>query len=725
MVLGIESSCDDTGAAIVTSDGRVLGEALASQADIHAAWGGVVPKLAMEAHQAAIDGVVELALQRAGIAAHQLDAVAVTIGPGLGLCLRVGVTKANELSRQHGLPLIHIHHMEAHALVARLGSGAPIPTPVPQPLTPAPSLQSHPITSVAHPQHSAAPPHSTAAGLSSSERSSSERSSSERSSSERSSSDSSSGNRAAAAHTTLTAAQDHSPATATQQHITQTGQAAHQGRRERAGGGAPPGPDPIVLQPAVPFPFLCLLVSGGHNLLVLVTGVGQYVQLGTTLDDALGEAYDKVARLLQLDPRPSGGAALEQLAKSGDPRAIPFAIPMWQRLTCDFSYAGLKTSARLAIQANLPDPGDPSPAAQQTPNILLRGTSSPGLLPPAHAEGGRPGRLFIQYAAASQSRRTSLFSRTSSLPTKPPPTAHASSAHPAQMKADLAASFQYVAVQHLTQRVVRGTAWARELQPGLQHLVVAGGVASNQYVRQQLMAVAAEQGLTMTLPPPRWCVDNGVMVAWAGMERLALGLVEPALPALPVSMPQGASLTALAEQTDSMPGTSSSGGGGGGSGSGTATGHVSSDRVGSSSNSSSSSSEDASRHQGGDTSSSGAPEAVGVAVDSPPNAVHSSSQSGSESAPVGVGRPLYVEGGVSPGTYKSDAVIGSEDWVTLKPRWPLTSEKHPRCMSDSLSQKSARKVRLHTSLNTLMLEQQQQQPRPDSVMGSLRAAEAL
>ncbi|MEW5299190.1 MAG: hypothetical protein WDW36_002229 [Sanguina aurantia] len=641
MVLGIESSCDDTGAAIVTSDGRVLGEALASQADIHAAWGGVVPKLAMEAHQAAIDGVVELALQRAGIAAHQLDAVAVTIGPGLGLCLRVGVTKANELSRQHGLPLIHIHHMEAHALVARLGSG---------PLT---------------------------------------------------------GNRHPAAYYA-----DRASCTSGEEGTCR-------------GGGAPPGPDPIVLQPAVPFPFLCLLVSGGHNLLVLVTGVGQYVQLGTTLDDALGEAYDKVARLLQLDPRPSGGAALEQLAKSGDPRAIPFAIPMWQRLTCDFSYAGLKTSARLAIQANLPDPGDPSPAAQQTPNILLRGTSSPGLLPPAHAEGGRPGRLFIQYAAASQSRRTSLFSRTSSLPTKPPPTAHASSAHPAQMKADLAASFQYVAVQHLTQRVVRGTAWARELQPGLQHLVVAGGVASNQYVRQQLMAVAAEQGLTMTLPPPRWCVDNGVMVAWAGMERLALGLVEPALPALPVSMPQGASLTALAEQTDSMPGTSSSGGGGGGSGSGTATGHVSSDRVGSSSNSSSSSSEDASRHQGGDTSSSGAPEAVGVAVDSPPNAVHSSSQSGSESAPVGVGRPLYVEGGVSPGTYKSDAVIGSEDWVTLKPRWPLTSEKHPRCMSDSLSQKSARKVRLHTSLNTLMLEQQQQQPRPDSVMGSLRAAEAL
>lgn len=89
LILGIESSCDDTGVAVVTSSGRVLGESLASQADIHAAWGGVVPKLAQEAHEAAIDGCVEAALAAAGVRPDQLDAVAVTIGPGLSLCLRV------------------------------------------------------------------------------------------------------------------------------------------------------------------------------------------------------------------------------------------------------------------------------------------------------------------------------------------------------------------------------------------------------------------------------------------------------------------------------------------------------------------------------------------------------------------------------------------------------------------------------------------------------------
>ena len=163
-MLGIESSCDDTGVAVVSSSGRVLGEALATQAEIHAAWGGVVPKLAQEAHEAAIDCCVDAALAAAGVEAGELAGVAVTVGPGLSLCLRVGVRKAHALAARHALPLVPVHHMEAHALVARLGR-----------------------------------------------------------------------------------------------------------------------------QAEVAFPFLCLLVSGGHNLLLLVEGVGQYIQLGTTLDDALGE----------------------------------------------------------------------------------------------------------------------------------------------------------------------------------------------------------------------------------------------------------------------------------------------------------------------------------------------------------------------------------------------------------------------------------------------------
>lgn len=332
LVLGIESSCDDTGAAVVSSSGDILGEALATQAEIHAPWGGVVPKLAQEAHERAIDEVVALALSRAGVGGGDIDAVAVTIGPGLSLCLKVGVLKARSLSHAHSLPIIPVHHMEAHALVVR-----------------------------------------------------------------------------------CTDRQD------------------------------------------VEFPFLCLLVSGGHNLLMVVRGVGNYLQLGSTLDDALGEAYDKIARLLGLDLQPSGGAALEALAKEGDPLAFKFPIPLRKRQNCDFSYAGLKTSVRLAIEELV---GEPSEANRQ-------------------------------------------------------------------LRADIAASFQYAAVRHLAERTRRATAWALDEYPEMKSVVVAGGVASNAYVRETLAGIAEEAGLRMVCPPPRLCTDNGVMVAWAGVERLGLGLVQP------------------------------------------------------------------------------------------------------------------------------------------------------------------------------------------------------
>ncbi|KAI7841398.1 hypothetical protein COHA_005015 [Chlorella ohadii] len=387
LILGIESSCDDTGVAVVSASGRVLGESLASQADIHAAWGGVVPKLAQEAHEAAIDGCVEAALAAAGVRPEQLDAVAVTIGPGLSLCLRVGVLKARQLAAAHRLPLIPVHHMEAHALVARLGA-----------------------------------------------------------------------TRFAAE---AAAAEQQQQQGVQQQQQQQGVQAQQQPAASTAALGA--ASDAVqaaaeaAADAAVEFPFLCLLISGGHNLLLLVEGIGQYTQLGTTLDDALGEAYDKVARLLGLELKPSGGAALEAFAREGDPRALPFSVPMQRRPTCDFSYAGLKTAVRLAIEEQAPE--------------------------------------------ATDANR--------------------------QLRADIAASFQRVAVAHLEERCRRAVGWVQESHPQVRHLVVAGGVASNQYIRGRLTAIADAAGLRLVCPPPRLCTDNGVMVAWAGMERYQLGLVEP------------------------------------------------------------------------------------------------------------------------------------------------------------------------------------------------------
>eukprot|EP00892_Ulva_mutabilis_P011995 jgi/Ulvmu1/9168/UM005_0266.1 len=342
LILGIESSCDDTGVAVVSSSGRILGEALATQEEVHKRWGGVVPSLAQEAHAEAIDDVVDQAMQSAGITYSNLDAVAYTIGPGLSLCLRVGAGKARQLAHSHNLPLVPCHHMEAHALVARLNN-------------------------------------------------------------------------------------------------------------------------------KVEFPFVCLLISGGHNLLLVVRGVGDYMQLGTALDDSIGESFDKVARMLGLDAMPSGGPALEAFAKHGDPTAVPLTLPMQAKKTCDFSYSGLKTSVLIALQERCP---------------------------PADADsGGGSGEPDTSPATAS-------------------------------VRADIAASFQRVAVEQLAQRTARGLTWAKEVAPEVRTLVVSGGVAANQSVRARLDEVAAEADLAAVYPESRLCTDNGVMVAWAGVERLGLGLAD-------------------------------------------------------------------------------------------------------------------------------------------------------------------------------------------------------
>lgn len=339
VILGIETSCDDTGAAVVTGDGKILSQVIRSQVDLLVQYGGVSPKMAQEAHAQVIDGVVEEALQNANLTPFDLSAVAVTIGPGLSLCLRVGVRKARTVAGKHNLPMVGVHHMEAHALVARL------------------------------------------------------------------------------------------------------------------------------TEKELQFPFLALLISGGHNLLILAQSVGQYIQLGTTIDDAIGEAYDKTARWLGLDMKRGGGPALEELAKEGNPHAVKLSVPMQQHKDCNFSYAGLKTQVRRAIEYKNID----------ATNDLI--------------------------AAASTEDR--------------------------KLRADIAASFQRVAVLHLEQRCDRAIEWAQSIEPSINCLVVSGGVASNQYVRMQLDKIVKKHNLKLVCPPPSLCTDNGVMVAWTGIEHFRLGRWEP------------------------------------------------------------------------------------------------------------------------------------------------------------------------------------------------------
>ena len=330
-VLGIESSCDDTGAAVLRSDGVILGESLASQAHIHEEWGGVVPGLAKSAHEENIDRVIDDALSKAQTTMEDIDAIGVTVGPGLELCLRVGSQKACQLATEYNKPFVGVHHLEAHILMARIEN-----------------------------------------------------------------------------------------------------------------------------QEELRFPFLALLVSGGHCQLLKCLGIGRYSVMGGTLDDSLGECYDKTARLLGLPIGGGGGPALEALAKDGNATAIPLTIPLQKRQDCDFSYAGLKTNIRRAAEQLAKERG-----ADSVPEL-------------SH-----------------------------------------------QDKADLAASFQNIAIKHLEQRLERAMKAMEDEK--IDTLAVVGGVAANQELRRRLQSKCDDREWTMVVPPPRLCTDQGAMASWAAIERLRLG----------------------------------------------------------------------------------------------------------------------------------------------------------------------------------------------------------
>lgn len=228
-VLGIETTCDETAASVVSlaarGGGDILSNEVLSQIAEHAAYGGVVPEIAARAHIDALDPLVERALDRAGVALADIDGIAAAAGPGLIGGVIVGLTFAKALAYAAKKPFIAVNHLEAHALTARLTDG-------------------------------------------------------------------------------------------------------------------------------IDFPYLLLLVSGGHTQLVAVRGVGDYRRLGTTIDDAIGEAFDKVAKMLGL-PYP-GGPHVEKEAESGDPQRFALPRPMLRRPGADFSLSGLKTAVRLEAEKIAP-----------------------------------------------------------------------------------------------------------------------------------------------------------------------------------------------------------------------------------------------------------------------------------------------------------------------------------------------------------------------------------
>jgi N6-L-threonylcarbamoyladenine synthase len=328
-ILGIETSCDETAAAVVRRDadgsGHILSNVVLSQLKDHAPYGGVVPEIAARAHVIHLDGLVRQAMDEAGLGFGDLDGVAATAGPGLLGGVIVGLTMAKAIALAHGKPLIAVNHLEGHALTARL-----------------------------------------------------------------------------------------------------------LGRVE--------------------FPYLLLLISGGHTQFQIVEGVGRYHRLGTTIDDALGEAFDKVAKLVGLGY--PGGPQVEALARSGDPQRFHFPRPLKGRKDCNFSFSGLKTSVR------------------ETVNDL--------------------GVLSDQDVA------------------------------------DVCASFEAAVAETMADRLRMAVNLFRDAHPVVARpaLIVAGGVAANARLKAVFQSAAALHGLDLIVPPAKLCTDNAAMIAWAGAERLVLGLTD-------------------------------------------------------------------------------------------------------------------------------------------------------------------------------------------------------
>ena len=240
------------------------------------------------------------------------------------------------------------------------------------------------------------------------------------------------------------------------------------------------------------------------------------------------------ARLLGIEAIP-GGPPLERLAASGDPRAYALPRPLSRtrdealRSNCDFSYAGLKSAVRMLLEPQQPPKKQrkqqrkqqQGQGQQQQPQPQQQQPEQP---PPPQQQQQLPAP---EPAVANGDGGASAAGGAGAA--APDGAATPAGSGGAQRRADIAASFQRVAVEHLVERVERAIGWAREAEPGLTCVVVAGGVAANGEVRRQLSGACGRAGLPMVCPPVRLCTDNGTMVAWAGMLRLWLGLAEPPL----------------------------------------------------------------------------------------------------------------------------------------------------------------------------------------------------
>lgn len=326
-ILGIETSCDETAIAIIDDQKNILSHIVSSQT-IHQQFGGVIPEYAARDHAKIIESLIKKAFDEAEMDFSQIDAIAVTSGPGLIGGLMVGIVAAKTMASVLKKPIIEINHLEAHALTSRL------------------------VTDIE-------------------------------------------------------------------------------------------------------FPYLLLLLSGGHCQILLAKNVGKYEKIGETIDDALGECFDKVGTMLGLQY--PGGPKIEKLAKLGNVEQYDFPSPLVKTGNkYDFSFSGLKTAVRRKIE-----------------NITGE-----------------------EYNYSTSPKKLS-----------------------AENKNDICASLQKTIVQVLQNRVNHSINFLEAKNIYINNLVISGGVAANKYIHQELKSFLIKKNITVFAPPMQLCTDNGAMVAWTGIEK--------------------------------------------------------------------------------------------------------------------------------------------------------------------------------------------------------------
>ncbi len=323
--LGIETSCDETAASVVREDcsgnGKILSNVVSSQIEEHKEFGGVVPEIAARAHIEKIDFIINKALEESKTNINDIDGIAATAGPGLIVCLTVGLSAAKAIAASLGKPLIAVNHLEGHALSPKLIK-------------------------------------------------------------------------------------------------------------------------------KINFPYLFLLISGGHTQFLEVRGVNNYVRMGTTIDDAVGEAFDKTAKLLGIEF--PGGPKIEEFAKKGDENYFTLPKPIIHRGGCNLSFAGLKTAV-LKISKKIKNKEE---------------------------------------------------------------------------KYHLAASFQKTIEDILCEKSKFAMSLFKENYNSEKNtFVIAGGVASNNKIRKKLIDLSIQNNFEPVFPPINLCSDNAAMIAWTGIERFRLGLL--------------------------------------------------------------------------------------------------------------------------------------------------------------------------------------------------------